>query len=131
MPGSLDADPNKPRDRSQCRFRPDERIHETYRATNENYHRSGFHRGHLAAAGNYLSQKLMEETFLLTNVSPQDGGLNNGAWNRLEEHVRWVTLHLPETTILQTEGGFVPSEETALKRTFCVIKHFFDLGGTL
>ncbi len=40
---------------------------------NSDYRRSGWSRGHMAAAGNYKHcQKSMNDTFYLTNVVPQN-----------------------------------------------------------
>lgn len=59
-------------DRKLCEFVEDETIHEFFRSRNVDYKGSGYDRGHLAAAGNHKSnQKTCEDTFLLTNISPQ------------------------------------------------------------
>lgn len=59
-------------DRTKCQFTEDSSIHPYFRATNEDYKSSGYDRGHLAAAGNYRdSQTSTDQTFLLTNISPQ------------------------------------------------------------
>lgn len=82
-------------DRSLCEFTPDESIHPFFRSQNTDYKGSGFDRGHLAAAGNHrLSQKHVDQTFLLTNMAPQVGeGFNRHAWNNLERYVRKLTKH--------------------------------------
>lgn len=59
---------------SLCTFlySPPPSVHIFHRATSADYKRSGFDRGHLAAAANHkLSQKAMEDTFYLSNVAPQ------------------------------------------------------------
>lgn len=63
------------------------------RSENADYKRSGYDRGHLAAAGNHkVEQKHMEQTFFLSNMAPQVGvGFNRDSWNRLEKHVRKLT----------------------------------------
>jgi endonuclease G len=73
-------------DRSKCDFKPDESIHPFFRADNSDYRKSGYDRGHLAAAGNHKrDQKHVEQTFYLSNISPQVGqGFNRDSWNRLE-----------------------------------------------
>ncbi|KAG5873963.1 hypothetical protein JTB14_030665 [Gonioctena quinquepunctata] len=80
-------------DRSKCEFKPDESIHEFFRSDNSDYKKSGYDRGHLAAAGNHKShQKHVEETFYLSNMAPQVGkGFNRNSWNRLEKYVRKLT----------------------------------------
>lgn len=53
------------------------------------YYNSGFDRGHMCPAGdNKWSEKAMEECFLITNMCPQDGGLNRGVWNSIEQQCR-------------------------------------------
>ena len=75
--------------RAKCRFTADERLSEKFRAQNEDYRKSGFSRGHMAAAGNYKhSPESMSDTFYLTNILPQDYKNNSGYWNRMEMHVR-------------------------------------------
>ncbi|XP_059193066.1 endonuclease G, mitochondrial [Centropristis striata] len=81
-------------DRKHCDFKEDDSVHVFHRATNSDYRRSGFDRGHLAAAANHKwSQKAMEDTFYLSNVAPQDPHLNQVTWNNLEKHCRALTKH--------------------------------------
>ncbi|XP_023219776.1 endonuclease G, mitochondrial-like [Centruroides sculpturatus] len=64
--------PNYKVDRSKCEFVQDESIHALFRSTNDDFKRSGYDRGHLAAAGNHrMSQKHVEQTFFLSNIAPQ------------------------------------------------------------
>ena len=70
-------------------FRPDYRLPESFRADLEDYHRSGYDRGHLAASANHRDNDLQNsETFLLSNMSPQHADLNRRIWRELEEEVR-------------------------------------------
>lgn len=53
------------------------------------YSRSGYDRGHMAPAGDFMwSDNAMEESFLMSNVCPQDHVLNAGTWNDLEKQCR-------------------------------------------
>ena len=55
-------------------------------ATNEDYTRTGYDRGHLAPAGDMKwSAKAMRESFYLSNICPQKPALNRGIWKDLEE----------------------------------------------
>ena len=74
-------------------FFEDKSMHEFFRATNDDYKKSGYDRGHLAAAANHrYSQSAMDQTFVLTNIAPQVGkGFNRDAWNTLEKFVRHLT----------------------------------------
>ncbi|MEI7014069.1 DNA/RNA non-specific endonuclease [Leptospira licerasiae] len=62
------------------------------RAELSDYKNSGYDRGHLAAADNYKNdQRLNDETFFLSNISPQIHTFNAGIWKRLEQQIRdWV-----------------------------------------
>lgn len=58
-------------------------------AAPSDYTRSGFDRGHMAPAGDMKwSRTSMRESFLMTNICPQAGELNRGAWQKLEEKCR-------------------------------------------
>ncbi|PRD29385.1 UNVERIFIED_CONTAM: cps-6 [Trichonephila clavipes] len=76
--------------RSKSEFFEDNSIHVYFRSTNADYKHSGFDRGHLAAAGNHRSkQEYLDDTFVLSNITPQVGqGFNRSAWKKLEMHVR-------------------------------------------
>ena len=53
------------------------------------YRKSGFDRGHLAPAGDMkFSDQAMNESFYMSNMSPQRPGFNRGIWKELEELVR-------------------------------------------
>ena len=55
------------------------------RAEDGDYYGSGYDRGHMCpAADNKYSVKAMEESFLFTNMCPQNGNLNRGDWNEME-----------------------------------------------
>lgn len=55
-----------------------------------NYKNSGFDRGHLCPAGDRrFSFEAYHETFLTSNISPQDREFNSGVWNFLEQKVRY------------------------------------------
>ena len=58
-------------------------------ASNLDYQNSGFDRGHLLPAADMkLSQKAMDETFFMSNVSPQDPRFNRQIWKKLEDKIR-------------------------------------------
>ena len=57
--------------------------------------------GHLCPAGdNKWSQKAMEQTFLLTNMSPQNSELNRGDWEKLESRCRGWANHYGDIYIV-------------------------------
>lgn len=70
--------------RSGVDFAEDTEVPEP-RATDWDYYNSGYDRGHMyPAADNKWSKKAMEESFLFTNMCPQNGNLNRGDWNEME-----------------------------------------------
>ncbi len=55
----------------------------------DDYKGSGYTKGHLVpAADRAFSERAMEETFLMSNISPQTYHFNAGIWRELEEQVR-------------------------------------------
>lgn len=55
-----------------------------------NYKNSGYDRGHLCPAGDRSYNKFVhDETFLTSNISPQEHEFNSGIWNTLEQKVRY------------------------------------------
>lgn len=71
------------------KFRPDFRIPEIFRADLDIYKDSGFARGHLVASADKIETELQNsETFLLSNMSPQNKSFNSGIWAKLEAEVR-------------------------------------------
>ena len=61
-------------------------------AVTQDYARSGYDRGHLCPAGDFKHDKELEdETFYMSNMSPQLPDFNRGIWSDLENKVRsWV-----------------------------------------
>lgn len=58
-------------------------------ANSDDYKRSGYDRGHMAPAGDMKwDADAMRQSFLMTNICPQAGDLNRGAWKKLEEKCR-------------------------------------------
>ncbi len=55
-----------------------------------NYKNSGYDKGHLCPAGDRrFTKEAHDETFLTSNISPQEHEFNAGVWNRLEQKVRY------------------------------------------
>ena len=59
------------------------------RATNQDYYNSRYDRGHMCPAGdNKWDKQAMTESFLFTNICPQNHGLNKYEWNDIEMKCR-------------------------------------------
>jgi endonuclease G len=66
-------------------FRPDFDVR-TESATPRDYNGSGYDRGHLCPAADMgFDEQAMDETFLMSNMSPQVPAFNAGVWRELEE----------------------------------------------
>jgi DNA/RNA endonuclease G (NUC1) len=95
--------------RRGARFREDTSEPEMFRARVGDYADSGLDRGHLVPAGDVKdAQAAMEETFLLSNIVPQDSSLNRGFWSKtLERFVRELASRFDEVHTI-TGPLFVP-----------------------
>jgi endonuclease G len=70
-------------------FFEDESIEREKRATDNDYYNSRYDRGHMCPAGdNKWDAQVMRESFLFTNICPQNHGLNKYEWNDLEIQCR-------------------------------------------
>lgn len=70
-------------------FHHDTTIPQNERSELADYAKSGYDRGHMAPAGDFVrSKKAMSTSFLLSNMAPQRHGLNAGRWEGLESAVR-------------------------------------------
>jgi len=93
-------------------FSVDETIPAVARAQLEDYRRSGFDKGHLApVSDSKRSGFVMGDSYLLTNVAPQEPGLNRHAWVRLEQAVRIWTSQRSQLVVI-TGPVFPTSNET-------------------
>ena len=72
-------------------------------ATPKDYTKSGYDRGHLCpAASMTINQTAMDESFYMSNMSPQHPSFNRGKWKQLEKQVRsWV---IQEDTLYVVTG---------------------------
>lgn len=75
-------------------FRPDGAV-KTRSATPDDYRGSGYDRGHMCPASDMsYDERAMDETFLMSNMSPQVRNFNGGIWRELEENVKdWARKH--------------------------------------
>lgn len=81
-------------------FNEDESVPEP-RATLDDYSKSRWSRGHMCPAGdNKWDPTARDETFLLTNICPQDEKLNGGTWNQIEMACREWAKHYGEVSVI-------------------------------
>ena len=106
-------------------FRSDNLI-STNSASLSDYKGSGFDRGHLAPAGDMsFSTTAMSESFLLSNMSPQNASFNRGVWKKLESLVRnWGT----NSSIYVVTGPILNSCSTSIGgNNVCVPNYFYKV----
>ncbi len=86
-------------------FRPDPGV-ATGSAVPEDYRGSGYDRGHLAPVADFKSSaKWMDETFFMSNMSPQLHEFNAGIWEKLESKTRGWARH--NKTIFVVSGAIL------------------------
>lgn len=70
-------------------FLPDLEVPAPHRVTTDDYKNSGYDRGHMAPAADMKwSSQAMHDCFYMSNMCPQNGSLNSGAWSTLEKACR-------------------------------------------
>jgi endonuclease G len=69
-------------------FHAEPQLPSSERAELSHYRKSGFDRGHMAAAADMASRKGQDESFSLANMVPQKPSLNRGDWARIEDTTR-------------------------------------------
>jgi endonuclease G, mitochondrial len=82
------------------KFLPDPKV-STFSAHPNDYFKSGYDRGHLAPAADFKwSSTAMEESFYMSNISPQVPSFNRGIWKKLEEQVRFWAIENEELYVV-------------------------------
>lgn len=104
-------------------------------ASLKDYHKSGYDRGHLAAAADFAFSTLgMSQSFFMSNMSPQVPAFNRGVWKKLEESSRnWA---MENASIYVICGGLLSDScqnigvnEVAVPRYFYKILLDYSLPG--
>ncbi|WP_242204895.1 DNA/RNA non-specific endonuclease [Aestuariivivens insulae] len=92
-----------------------------------NYKNSGYDRGHLCPAGDRrYSKQAHDETFLTSNISPQEHEFNSGIWNELEQKVRyWAKRY--DGVFVVTGGVLKGNLKTIGEEAVAVPNQFYKL----
>ncbi len=100
-------------------------------AENSDYKGSGFDKGHLAPAADMgWDEEVMQESFYLSNISPQAPAFNRGGWKHLEEQVRqWArdngSVYVVTGPVFQEDMPSVGENRVAVPGLFYkVILHY-------
>ncbi len=119
--------------REDLRFRPDPKLDPKLAVTSSDYTRSGYDRGHLLPAQDMaFSEDAMEETFYMTNVSPQDKDFNRGVWKSLELQVRdWAAnfdkLYVITGPVLTTRAKKIMNKGSKKKMEIPVPQSYYKI----
>lgn len=98
------------------------------RAADSDYYGSGYDRGHLCPSGdNKWSQKAQTQSFLFTNVCPQNHDLNKGDWNDLEIQCRYWAKRWGELYIVAGPVFYNDARRTIGKNKVAVPDAFFKV----
>lgn len=96
-------------------------------ATNEDYSRSGYDKGHMAPAADMKwSNTAMKESFYFSNICPQHPQLNRRGWKKLEEKIRdWAAA---DSAIIVICGPVIRKQaKTIGKNKVVVPQQFFKV----
>ncbi|MEQ1761872.1 MAG: DNA/RNA non-specific endonuclease [Pyrinomonadaceae bacterium] len=98
-------------------FRPDPRLPKWYnRIGYYDYSGSGYDRGHMVpSADRFANPRLNEETFMMSNIVPQTGALNQYPWNKFEMYVRgqaWRKLDVYQIAGCYGDAGRLKNKVT-------------------
>jgi endonuclease G len=108
--------------REDC-FKEDTNI-KTGSAELSDYRGSGFDRGHLVPAADMrFNLRAMQESFFLSNISPQKAGFNRDIWKKLEQLVRrWTRknkrLYIVTGSICKPGFKTIGANEVAVPAAF-------------
>lgn len=79
----------------------------------EDYTGTGYDRGHSAPDGDLAwSEHTQRESYLMTNMYPQAGSLNRGAWKLLETSIRGWVVQTNATFTIYVGGVWTPQDRT-------------------
>lgn len=108
-------------------FAEDEEVAEP-RATDNDYYRSGYDRGHMCpSADNKWSETAQRESFLFTNICPQNHSLNAGDWNEMEQQCRRWANELGSIYIVSGPILYKGKNKTIGKNKVVVPEAFFKV----
>ncbi len=88
------------------------------------YKGSGYDRGHLAPAATFVdSQKEMDESFYMSNMSPQEPSFNRGVWKKIENYERKMAME--KDTVYVICGGVLTDDLPTIGPNKVSVPRFF------
>lgn len=106
-------------------FVADQSLPKGLRAEPGDYAGTGYDKGHVAPDGDLsFDQQVEYESFLMTNMMPQSGGLNRGIWKLLETYTRgWAVQRGHNMTVYA--GPIYNSTDKTIGANKVVVPHAF------
>lgn len=96
-------------------------------ASPEDYYKSGYDKGHLAPASTFSdNQKEMDESFFMSNMSPQVPSFNRGIWKKMEDFERRMAME-KDTVYVICGPVLVDGLKTIGKNEVSVPELFFKI----
>lgn len=108
-------------------FRPDPEI-KVPQAQLSDYKRSGYDRGHLGRAGIFTrSKKVMSESFILSNIVPQNSFMNQrGAWREVEDF-EYLNIQKQKEVLIVTGPVVGPNMQRIGANEVCVPNYLYKV----
>ena len=98
------------------------------RATDDDYYNSRYDRGHMCPSGdNKWDRRAQMQSFLFSNVCPQNHGLNKGDWNDLEIQCRYWAKSIGDVYIVTGPIFYDGVKNTIGKHKVAVPDAFFKV----
>lgn len=97
-------------------------------ATPRDYKNTGYDKGHLCPAADMKwDTEAMNETFYMSNMTPQLPGFNRGIWKKLEDQVREWAVELGEIYVVTGVVAEEGLETIGIHHDVAVPKYFYKI----
>lgn len=110
-------------------FYADPRLKRSERAELDDYRHNWMKadRGHMFPAGDAVDQESMNQSFALSNMTPQSADLNRGAWAELERQIRKYAKRQSDTVYVYTGALFSGNIRTIGKGQVWIPSHYYKV----